>query len=114
MERVGRESLVKSGIEHHDLRLIREQFGSHPNALNACRIMQRREIRQFFDSSHDAFGNENGLAKTFSAMSHAMADRLDIESALFAQDFDHPQKRGTMIRPWHHLLVFNPIEINQF
>src|SRR5580692_1550141 len=41
------QSLMKRGIEHHDLRLIREEFGSDANALNARRIMKWCEICQF-------------------------------------------------------------------
>src|SRR5271166_668546 len=43
------ESLMERGIEHRDLRLIGEQFGSEANALNARRIMKGCEFRQFFD-----------------------------------------------------------------
>src|SRR5271165_3413032 len=108
------ESLMERSIEHHDLRLIGEQFGSDANALNAGRIMKGCEICKFFDPSHDVFGNEYGLAKIFSAMNHPMSDRSDVESPPVPQDVDHPQERGTMIRSGHHLLVLNSIEINQF
>src|ERR1700730_4622546 len=108
------ESLMERGIEHRDLRLIGEQFGGNANPLNARRIMKGCQICKFFDPSHDAFGNENGLAKILSAMNHAMSDRFDVESLPVPQDVDHAQERGTMIRPGNHLLVLNSIEINQF
>src|SRR5271165_1822040 len=111
---VVRESLMERSIEHGDLRLIGEQFGGDANALNARRIMKGCEICKFFDLSHDAFGNENGLAKLFSAMNHAMSDRFDVESLPVPQDVDYAQERGTMIRSGHHLLVLNSIAINQF
>src|SRR5271166_5326074 len=111
---VVRESLMERGIEHRDLRLIGEQFGSDANEINARRIMKGCEICKFFDPSHDAFGDENGLAKLFSAMNHPMSDRSDVESTPVPQDVDHAQERGTMIRSGHYLLVLNSIEINQF
>jgi hypothetical protein len=76
--------------------------------------MKGCQICKLFDPSHDAFGNENGLAKILSAMNNAMSDRFDVESLPVPQDVDHAQERGTMIRPGNHLLVLNSIEINQF
>src|SRR5260370_31863419 len=113
VESIVRKSLMKRSIEHHDLRLIREQFASNANALNARRIMKGPEICQFFDPSHDALSNEDGPAKIFTAMNHAMSDGFNIELLLVTQDFDRPQKRVAMIRSRHYLFALKPFEINQ-
>jgi hypothetical protein len=114
MEGVRGQGLVERGIENCDLLLIRKQFGGDANPLGARRIVQRRQIRQFFDSAHYALRDQGRSAKIFSPMNDAMPDRFQFKFFASADEIDDSEERCAMICAGHRLLMVGSGQIDHF
>src|SRR6185295_10692416 len=74
-----RKRLMKRSIEYGDLRQRYAQSSARSdNALNVCRIVQRRELDAVFDTSQHLIGYENRFRELFAAMDHAMTNGMNV------------------------------------
>ena len=111
MKSVSRQSQVKGGVKNCHLLFMREQFGSDPNALGACRVMKGREISEFLNSAQNALGNENRPAKIFSTVNDAMSDRFDFQLFFATKKFNDPKQCSVMIRARNFFTVTETFQV---
>ena len=76
------DGMMERGIEYRDLRrILAEQFPRRLNALYVIGIVQRRQIDAVFDPFQHLIVDERRFLKQFSAMHHAMPDRMHVRRA---------------------------------
>ncbi len=78
-----RQRVVKRRIENRHLRNPRAQQLAHrANSPEIRGIVQGGEVDAIFDSAHNLVGNEDGIRKKFTAVHHAMSDRVNVTHTL--------------------------------
>jgi len=86
--------LVERGVEHGDLRQLREQCEGGIDTDQVGRIVQRRQLRVGTDGREDFVGDQAGAGEVLTAMHHAMADAIDLAASGFLRQRQQLFQRG--------------------
>ena len=69
------EVVEKGGVEHRDMRHIRQHFAGHLDALHGGRIVQRGQQRQTFELGDDRVIDDGRLVERGPAVHYSVANR---------------------------------------
>ena len=71
--------LVECSVEHRHLRYSgAESCACRHDALDVCRIVQRRELYAVFNSTQHRICYQYRRSEMFAAMDHTMSDRMNV------------------------------------